>query len=312
VRDTPIFGCGDLAFVYPLHRRTKFPTCATVSLVPKEPSRPIQFYRDKSVLITGASSGIGEELAYQLAHSGARLTLAARRQNELARVAQEIASRGNTTPLTVICDVARDGDVDRAVADAVRQHGRLDVVFANAGFGVVGPFQKLSLDDYHRQFETNVFGVLRTLYAALPELEKTRGNFAIVGSVSGWVASPGASPYAMSKFAVRALANSITPELRAAGVKLTLLSPGFIVSNIRRVDNRGNLHVRAADPVPAWIQMSTERCARQMLEAVAHGRRERIITGHGKLFVALERFWPWLNRAFSGRVRPVYDARSSL
>jgi short-subunit dehydrogenase len=264
------------------------------------------------VLITGASSGIGEELAYQLAHSGAKLMLAARREEELARVAQEIAARGNPAPLSVICDVARDGDVDRAVADAVRHYGQLDVVFANAGFGVTSPFQKLSLDDYRRQFETNVFGVLRTLKAALPELEKTRGNFAIVGSVSGWVASPGASAYSMSKFALRALANSITPELRAAGVKLTLLSPGFVVSNIRRVDNRGKVHAAAADPVPAWIQMSAEKCARQMLEAVARGKRERIITGHGKLLVALERIFPWLLRAFSGRVRPVYDARSSL
>jgi short-subunit dehydrogenase len=264
------------------------------------------------VLITGASSGIGEELAYQLADSGASLTLAARREGELARVAQNIAARGKPAPLSVICDVARDGEIERAVADAVRQHGQLDVVYANAGFGVTGPFQELSLDDYRRQFETNVFGVLRTLYAALPELEKTRGNFAIVGSVSGWVASPGASPYAMSKFALRALANSITPELRAAGVKLTLLSPGFIVSNIRRVDNRGNLHAQAADPVPAWIQMSTERCARLMLQAVGRGQRERIITGHGKLLVALERFSPWLLRALAGRVRPVYDARSSL
>ena len=310
--NTPVFGRGDSAFDCTLHRGTKFPRCATLSLVPKEAGRPIDFYRYKSVLITGASSGIGEELAYQLAHSGAKLTLAARRQEELARVAQTIAAGGSPAPLTVICDVARDGDIDRAVAEAVRQHGQLDVVFANAGFGVVGPFQKLSLDDYRRQFETNVFGVLRTLYAALPELEKTRGNFAIVGSVSGWVGSPGASPYAMSKFAVRALANSITPELRAAGVKLTLLSPGFVVSNIRRTDNRGKLHAGAADPVPAWIQMSTERCARQMLGAVARGQRERIITGHGKLLVALERFCPWIVRAFSGRVRPVYDSRSSL
>jgi short-subunit dehydrogenase len=211
-----------------------------------------------------------------------------------------------------VCDVARDGDPDRAVAEAVRQLGGLDVVFANAGFGVVGNFQKLSVEDYRRQFETNVFGVLRTLYASLPALENSRGNFAIVGSVSGWTATPGASPYAMSKFALRALANSITPELRASGVTVTLLSPGFVTSNIRRVDNRGALHADKADPVPRWLQMSTERCARQMLEAVARRRRECIITGHGKLIVFLERFAPWLIRGFSGRARPVYDARSSL
>jgi short-subunit dehydrogenase len=146
----------------------------------------------------------------------------------------------------------------------------------------------------------------------LPELEKTRGNLAIIGSVSGWLATSGASPYCMSKFAVRALANSITPELRRAGIKLTLISPAFVVSNIRRVDNRGVAHPEAADPVPGWIQMSTEKAARQILRGVARGKRERIVTPLGKFLVAVERFMPWLNRAFSARMVRVYESRSSL
>ena len=274
------------------------------------------FFRDKSVLITGASSGIGEELAWQLAQAGAKLTLAARRREELECVAQRIAEHGGASPLpgpcVVTCDVARDGDLEQAVAESVLHFGKLDVVFANAGFGVVGAFKKLSLADYRRQFETNVFGVLRTVYAALPELEKTRGNLALIGSVSGWVSPPGASPYCMSKFAVRALANSIAPELRRAGIKLTLISPGFIASNIRRVDNRGTVHPDAADPVPAWIQMPTPQAARQILRAVARGKREQIITLHGKLFVAIERFLPWFNRTFASRMKSVYDSRSKL
>jgi len=302
------------AFDFSLQPRRKNETLSRATVLfmsHQEPSRPVEFFRNKSVLITGASSGIGEELAYQLAHSGAKLTLAARRQEELDRVAQHAATLSSTKPITAICDVARDGDLERAVAAAITTHGQLDSVFANAGFGVVGNFQRLTLEDYRRQFETNVFGVLRTLYAAVPALEKSHGNFAIVGSVSGWVSTPGASPYAMSKFALRALADSITPDLRAAGVKLTLLSPGFIVSNIRRVDNRGTLHASASDPVPAWLQMSTSKCARQMLQAVARGQRERIITTHGKLLVAVSRVAPWLLRAFSNRARPVYDARAS-
>jgi short-subunit dehydrogenase len=260
------------------------------------------FFRDKAVLITGASSGIGEELAWQLGQAGAKLTLAARRKEQLESVAQRIAEAGTTRPLVAECDVTRDEDIERAVAATVRQWGKLEVVFANAGFGVVGALKKLSLEDYRRQFETNVFGVLRTIYAALPEIEKSKGNVALISSVSGWAATPGASPYCMSKFAVRALANSITPELRRVGVKVTLISPGFVVSNIRRVDNRGMLHGEAADPVPAWIQMSTQQAARKILRAVARGKREQIITLHGRAFVALERFLPWVNRAVAAKM----------
>ena len=255
------------------------------------------FYRGKSVLITGSSSGIGEELAWQLAQLGARLTLTARRRELLDRLAQRVAATGKTVPLVVEADVTRDGDLERAVSETLAAYSNLDVVIANAGFGVVGPIRKLSLDDYRRQFETNVFGVLRTLYAALPALEKSRGHLAIMGSVSGWAASPGASPYSMSKFAVRSLANAITPELRTSGIKVTLISPGFVASNIRRIDNRGTLHAAAKDPIPEWLIMPTDKACRQMLRAIARGQREVVVTGHGKVLVALERFTPWIIRA---------------
>lgn len=263
---------------------------------------PGRFFRGKSVLITGASSGIGEELAWQLGQAGAHLTLAARRADALEALARRMAAAGTLQPLVTRCDVTRDDDVARAVAESTRRWGQLDVVVANAGFGVVGALRDLTVDDYRRQFETNVFGVLRTIRAALPEIEKTRGNVVIVGSVAGWMASPNASPYAMSKFALRALANAITPELQLNGVTVTLISPGFVASDIRRVDNKGTLHAGAADPVPRWLVMPTDKAVRQMLRAVARGKREAIITGHGKILVAIERFMPWLSRAIRRRL----------
>jgi len=259
-------------------------------------------YRGKVVLITGASSGIGEELAEQLAQRGALLTLAARRADALARLADRITDASGSRPLVSECDVTRDGDVERAVSETVRQRGKLDIVFANAGFGVAGSFTKLSLADYRRQFETNVFGVLRTLYAALPEVTRTSGQLVITGSVAGWVAAPGASAYAMSKFALRALANSIAPELARQGVALTLLSPGFVETNIRRVDNRGNLHPDAPEPLPPWLVVNRRTAVRQMVRAVARRRREAIITGHGRMLVAMERFAPWIMRAVGRRM----------
>jgi short-subunit dehydrogenase len=263
------------------------------------------FFRNKSTLISGASSGIGEELAWQLAQAGAQLTLAARRKDRLANLAQRIAGQGTdgtSRPSVVECDVTRDGDLERAVVEAVRAFGKLDIAFANAGFGVVAPLKKLTVDDYRRQFETNVFGVLRTIYAALPELEKTKGTLVIIGSVSGWVATPGASPYSMSKFALRALANAITPELRPTGVKVTLISPGFIASEIRQIDNQGIHHDRAKDPISPRMVVPTPKAVREILRAVAKGKREQIVTGHGKILVAIERFAPWILRAATARV----------
>src|SRR5215467_2699003 len=260
-------------------------------------NRMQEFFQGKAVLITGASSGIGEELAWQLGQAGAQLTLAARRRELLEKLAQRIAAAGKTAPLVVQCDVTQDGSLQKAVEESVRHWGKLEVAIANAGFGVVGPFKKLTVEDYRRQFETNVFGVLRTMYAALPEVEKSKGNIAVIGSVSGWAATSGASPYNMSKFAVRALANAITPELRLAGVKLTLISPGFVACDIRRVDNQGEFHEHAKEPIPAWVIMPTDKAVRQILRAIAKGKREAIITGHGKALVFLERFMPWVMRA---------------
>ncbi len=260
------------------------------------------FFRGKSVLITGASSGIGRTLALQLGAAGAQLTLAARRAELLAALADELVSAGAVRPVISVCDVTRDGDPERAVADAVSGFSKLDVIFANAGFGVVGNFDRLELADYRRQFETNVFGVLRTLKACQTEIGRRRGNVVIIGSVAGYCATPGNSPYCMSKFAIRALARSIAPEFARAGVCVTLISPGFVASNIRRVDNSDRFHAEAPDPMPAWLVVDTERACRQILRAVAARRAEAIITGHGKLLVAIERFAPWILRAAGRRM----------
>lgn len=263
---------------------------------------PTAFFQNKSVLITGASSGIGEELAWQLSQLDARLTLTARRRELLEALAERISKSGKPGPLVVTADVTRDDDLPNAVAETLRTFRQLDVVIANAGFGVVGSFKKLSVDDYRRQFETNVFGLLRTVYAALPAIEHSHGNVVLIGSVAGWAASAGASPYAMSKFAVRALANAITPELALNGVKVTLISPGFVDSNIRRVDNQGTFHESAKEPIPARFVMPTDRAVQQILRAIARGQREAVITGHGKALVVLSRFAPWVLRLASKRM----------
>src|SRR5262245_2792455 len=119
--------------------------------------------------ITGASSGIGAALAREFAHQGADVVLLARRLDRLEELAGELRGAGRRA-LAIACDVTQDGGLEAAAAQARGALGRIDVVVANAGYGVVGSVERLAIQDFRRQFETNVYGVLRTIYATLDDL----------------------------------------------------------------------------------------------------------------------------------------------
>jgi short-subunit dehydrogenase len=248
-----------------------------------------------TVLITGASSGIGAGLAREFSRRGFGVALVARRVAELEALAADLRVAGGQASAHG-GDVTKDGDVAGVIAELAGRGIKPGIVIANAGFGVVGNAQKLTLADYQRQFGTNVEGVLRTFQETIGALRETRGRFVIMGSVSGYVSMPGGSPYAMSKFAVRAFAEALHGDLKTTGVGVTLISPGFVQSDIRRIDNRGGLHPEVRDPIPAWLVMPTEKAARAMVNGILRGRREVIVTFHAKVIVFLARHFPRLLR----------------
>lgn len=259
-----------------------------------------------TVLITGASSGIGAELGRAHARRGDAVVLLARRVQRLEQIAKEIKDMGGRV-WVFEADVTREGDVAAAMAALAAENVTIDRVYANAGFGVAGVIQKLTVDDYRRQFETNVFGLLSTVYETLPALRASRGQLVLIGSVAGHVAAPGASAYSASKFAVRALAESLRGDLATDGIAVTLVSPGFVDSDIRRTNNRGELRDGAPDPIPGWLRVPTDRAVRELVRGVDRQRAEVIVTGHGKLIVFLARHFPgavrWLTRR-TYRARP--------
>lgn len=250
------------------------------------------------VFITGASSGIGAAVAREFAKQGADLVLVARRLDRLEAVAQEIQGMGRRVHV-MSCDVTREGEIERGVQTAVEKMGRIDIVFANAGFGVAAPFEELTLEDYRRQFETNVFGLLRTVFATLPVLKKSQGTLVLLGSIAGEISLPGASPYSMSKFAVHALAEALTGEFKAFGVSVCLIAPGFVESEIRLVDNQGIYHDRAQDPIPSWLVVPADVAAREIIRAIRKHRKKTFITFHGKVAAWAKRWVPWVISALA-------------
>jgi len=256
-------------------------------------------------LVTGASSGIGRAVAEELIRRGARVALLGRRRERLADLARQLDDRALELP----ADVTVDGDLERAVEATRERFGRIDMVLANAGFGVGRPVERLGVDDFRRQFETNVFGVLRTLYATLDDLASSSGVFAITGSAAGYLSTPGSVAYAMSKFAVRALAEGLRAELAPRGVAVTLLTVGFVDSEIRKVDNQGRYRPEWRDTVPQWLSMRSEVAARKIVKAIARRRREAVITLHAKLLVAAARHLPRTTALLLGRAAATETAR---
>jgi len=249
-------------------------------------------------LVTGASSGIGAAVARELAARGAGVGLAARRADRLEVIAAEIRAFGGRA-LPVTCDVSRDGDPDRAVAAVREAFGPLSIVVANAGFGVSGRVADLRVQDFQRQYETNLFGVVRTVRATLDDLEATRGVVAILGSVAGYFGVPGQAPYGSSKAAVRVLAQALWGELRPNGVGVVLISPGYVESEVRRHGPEGQLK---DDPVPRWLIMPSAQAARKIVGAILRRRPELILTAHGHLGAWLARFTPSLLLRFLSRL----------
>lgn len=250
-------------------------------------------FERKVVLITGASAGIGAALAREFATKGGNLVLLARRKERLSAIAKTIDPTGERV-LTVKCDVTQDGDLEKAVVLARNKFGKIDIAIANAGWSLKGNLEELSLSDYRRQWETNVFGVLRTIYATLEDLKQTQGRLVIISSVKSYIALAGDSPYATSKFALKALCQSLSRELAPHGVSVTHVCPGYVATEIRRVDEQGVFQSELEDRISPLLLRSPEETAKQIVKAIERRQKEQVLTSYGKLVVLLQRHFPWL------------------
>ena len=187
----------------------------------------------KTVLITGATDGLGKAAAILLAQRGYRVFAAGRSVEKRALL--DAWAKEKKLPLeTLEMDVCDDASVQRAVASVLQHSGAIDVLINNAGLVYVGAVEELRLEDWRRQFETNVFGVIRVTQAVLPRMrERRKGRILMMSSVAGFVTAPTQGPYSASKHAIEAVSNALRHELYPFGIHTVLIQPGYIVTNIQ-------------------------------------------------------------------------------
>jgi short-subunit dehydrogenase len=251
--------------------------------------------KENVVWITGASSGIGKAMAFEWARLGFKVVLSARRKELLEEIALEINNSGGEA-LVVPVDIMEETSIENAVQSIITTWGRLDIAVANAGFGVFGSVDKLTAKDWNRQLQGNITGLALTVKYTLPHLKKNQGRIGLVGSVGAYLPNPNLGAYGASKAAVNSIGLTLQVELKGTGVSCTTIHPGFVVSEIARIDNEGLWHPERPDPRPLNLMWPTDKAAKVMVKAIMKRKRNYVFTTHGKVLVWLQRWLPGLVR----------------
>src|SRR5688500_17259956 len=211
---------------------------------------------DPVFLITGASTGIGAATARAAVAAGHRVVLTARSEDKLRALAEELG--GDEHAIAVRADVSRWEDNERQVQAALDAFGRLDVVFANAGFGGARGWLKGTPEEWRQMLETNVLGAAYTVRAAIPALTETKGHVLITSSVAGRRALPG-SFYSVTKHAVTAMGEALRQDLNETGIRVTLIEPGMVDTPF--FDQKPQMAALQADDIARAVMYAVEQPA---------------------------------------------------
>ena len=221
----------------------------------------------KVALVTGASSGIGEATARALAADGAHVAIAARRNDRLAALRDELESAGAQV-LTLELDVTDEPAARAAVQSTVDKFGALDIVVNNAGVMLLGPVENADTTDWTRMINTNVLGLMYLTHAALPHLLASQGTVVQISSVAGRVARSGSAVYNASKHAVNAFSEGLRQEVTGRGVRVVLIEPGMVATELREHITHAESKAGANKRAETMRQLQSEDIAEAVRYAV--------------------------------------------
>lgn len=251
------------------------------------------FFKDKVVIVTGASSGIGLATVRHFFSLGAKVVLAARSIDKLNSIAEEM-DECSSRVLCVRTDVTSEEDCRRLIEITVARFGRIDILVNNAGVSMRASFAKVDLTVLKRLMDVNFWGTVYCTKYALPWLLETKGTVAGVISVAGYAGLPGRTGYSSSKFAVRAFLETLRMEHSDDGLHVLVFAPGYTESNVRCSALLADGRPQGTTPKDEKNLMSAEEVARKLAEAIRCRRREKILTALGYWDVWLYKRFPRL------------------
>lgn len=247
--------------------------------------------KGKVVIITGASSGIGRALAYEYAHKGSQVVIAARNIDVLKNMEKEF---GSDNCLAVACDVTDEQSCKAMVEQAVNRFGHIDVLINNAGISMRANFLECSIETLKRVMDVNFWGTVYCSKYALPYLLQVKGSIVGVVSIACFLGLPGRTAYSASKFAIRGFLDTLRVEYRKQGLHVLVAAPGFVASSVRENALLADGSTQGKSPRNEGKMMTAESCASHIYKAVKRRKRLLVLSFvNGKLAVFVSKWWPW-------------------
>jgi short-subunit dehydrogenase len=249
------------------------------------------YFKDKVVVVTGGTDGIGKALVENLLASGAKVATCGRDHDKLYRLQSSYPS----SPLhTMVADVSSENDCRRFIETTIKFFGGVDILINNAGISMRALLKDVSTEVLRRVMDINFFGAVYCTKYALDSILERKGTIVGVSSIAGYRGLPGRSAYSASKWAMQGWLEAVKTELLGSGVHVMWVCPGFTTSNIRNAALNKDAESHGETPMDESKMMSSEECASYILEAVRKKKRTLVLTFTGKRTVFLNKFFPGL------------------
>jgi short-subunit dehydrogenase len=247
--------------------------------------------KNKVVIITGGSSGIGKALAEKFGREGSRILITGRQLEELNKTVSELQQQGIKIA-GFQADVSIEDDNRRMAEEAIKQYGTIDILINNAGISMRALFSEVDISVVKKVMDINFYGVLYATRYCLPEITKNKGSVIGISSIAGFRGLPGRTGYSASKFALNGFLEVLRTELLKTGVHVLTACPGFTASNIRMRALTKDGRAQGESPRAEEKMMSAEECARHIYKATVSRKRTLILTTQGKMAVFFNKWLP--------------------